>query len=42
MTITFPRPDWDLDDPDHTEPETDDDYEYVDEPAVPLPTPKER
>jgi hypothetical protein len=35
MTLAPPRPDWDLDDPDHAKPETDDDYEYVEPDAVP-------
>ena len=35
MTLAPPRPDWDLDDPDHAKPESDDDYEYVEPDAVP-------
>lgn len=34
--ITFPHPEWDIEDDDLT----DDDYEYEDEPAVPLYEPE--
>jgi len=39
--VTMPRPNWDLDDPDHEPEPSDDDYEYEDTPAVPIYEPED-
>lgn len=42
MAVVMPvRPNWDLDDPDHAAEPSDDDYEFEDPDAVPLPEPEE-